>query len=285
MERWIVYLATGGFVVHLLLIALVRFFPALKVGVLGQLEGNFLQAVYTPFSFILFYEVILLVLAIPRSHTNSVGKQYEIISLIVIRRVFKDIGEVSDPATWIAQFEMASMVLIDMVAALVMFALVAIFQRLSQSVVHSKPESELAKFIALKKSVAMVLFVTLLFLALYHLCQWALETWALSMDQINEARNLDFFFFPEFFSFMIFTDVFLLITSLPFYDRYEYVIRNSGFVISTVLLRFSFSTPKPFDLAVSLIAIGYGVVVLGLFSYYKRVIRAAHGAHLGLKDS
>jgi len=267
MERWIVYLATGGFVVHLLLIALVRFFPALKVGVLGQLEGNFLQAVYTPFSFILFYEVILLVLAIPRSHTNSVGKQYEIISLIVIRRVFKDIGEVSDPATWIAQFEMASMVLIDMVAALVMFALVAIFQRLSQSVVHSKPESELAKFIALKKSVAMVLFVTLLFLALYHLCQWALETWALSMDQINEARNLDFFFFPEFFSFMIFTDVFLLITSLPFYDRYEYVIRNSGFVISTVLLRFSFSTPKPFDLAVSLIAIGYGVVVLGLFSY------------------
>ncbi|MFN9434370.1 MAG: hypothetical protein ACK6DC_05445, partial [Planctomycetota bacterium] len=62
MERWILYLATGGLVGHLLLIALVRFFPALKVGVLGQLEGNFLQAVYTPFSFILFYEVILLVL-------------------------------------------------------------------------------------------------------------------------------------------------------------------------------------------------------------------------------
>jgi len=44
----------------------------------------------------------------------------------------------------------------------------------------------------------------------------------------------------------------------------------------TGLLRFSFSTPKPYDLAVSLIAIGYGVAVLGLFSYYTRVIRAAH---------
>lgn len=277
MERWIVYLATGGFLLHLLLIALVRLVPALKVGVLEHLEGNFLQAVYTPFSFILFYEVILLVLAIPRSQTISIGKQYEIISLIVIRRVFKDIGEVRDPAEWIAQFEMASMVLIDMVAALVMFALVAIFQRLSQTVVQSKPESDVAKFIALKKAVATVMFVTLLSLAFYHLCQWSFETWALSTDRINEARNVDFFFFPEFFSFMIFADVFLLITSLPFYDRYEYVIRNSGFVISTVLLRFSFSTPKPFDLAVSLIAIGYGVAVLGLFSYYSRVIRSAHG--------
>ncbi len=270
-----VFLATGGFIIHLLLIALVRSVPALKVGALSQLEGNFLQAVYTPFSFILFYEVILLVLALPRSHTVSIGKQYEIISLIVIRRVFKDIGEVSDPAEWIAQFEMASMVLIDMVAALVMFALVALFHRLSQTVVPSKPETDVAKFIALKKAVAMVLFITLFFLAFYNVSQWAFEKWALVSDQVVEGTNLDFFFFPAFFGFMIFTDVFLLIASLPFYDRYEYVIRNSGFVISTVLLRFSFSTPKPVDLAVSLIAIGYGVAVLGLFSYYSRVIRPA----------
>jgi hypothetical protein len=275
MERWIVFLATGGFLFHLLLIALVRSFPALKVGVLSQLEGNFLQAVYFPFSFILFYEVILLVLAIPRSQTISIGKQYEIISLIVIRRVFKDIGEVDDPAKWITQFDMASMVLIDMVAALVMFALVALFQRLSQTVVPSKPESDLAKFIALKKAVAMVLFVTLFFLAFYNVSQWAFGKWALVSDQVSEGANLDFFFFPAFFGFMIFTDVFLLIASIPFYDRYEYVIRNSGFVISTVLIRFSFSTPKPFDLAVSLIAIVYGVCVLGLFSYYTRVIRPA----------
>ncbi len=46
--------------------------------------------------------------------------------------------------------------------------------------------------------------------------------------------------------FMIFTDVFLLIISLPLFERYEYLIHNAGFVISTVLLRFSLSTPKPY---------------------------------------
>jgi hypothetical protein len=39
--------------------------------------------------------------------------------------------------------------------------------------------------------------------------------------------------------------VFILIMSLAYYDRYEYVFRNAGFIISTVLLRVSLSTPKP----------------------------------------
>ncbi len=272
MEHWIVWLAAFGFVAHLILIALARSIPSLKAGVLGQLDVNFLHAVYTPFTFILFYEVILLVLAIPRSHTVSVGKQYEIISLIVIRRVFKDIGEFNDPAQWIAQTELASMVLMDMVAALLMFALVTLFRRISQTVVRSKPNSDLAAFLAVKKTVAVLLFFVLLLLAIYNVTQWAFETWAMSSGRIEAAKNLDFFFFPSFFEFMIFTDVFLLIASIPFYDRYEYVIRNSGFVISTVLLRFSLSTPKPYDLAVSLVAMVYGLGVLGVFSYYTRTM-------------
>jgi hypothetical protein len=272
MEHWIIWLAAFGFVAHLILIALARSIPSLKAGVLGQLDVNFLHAVYTPFTFILFYEVILLVLAIPRSHTVSVGKQYEIISLIVIRRVFKDIGEFNDPAQWIAQAELASMVLMDMVAALLMFALVTLFRRISQTVVRSKPNSDLAAFLAVKKTVAVLLFFVLLLLAIYNVTQWAFETWAMSSGRIEAAKNLDFFFFPSFFEFMIFTDVFLLIASIPFYDRYEYVIRNSGFVISTVLLRFSLSTPKPYDLAVSLVAMVYGLGVLGVFSYYTRTM-------------
>ena len=122
MERLIVWLAATGFVIHLMLIGLAQTVPRLRLGVLSQLDCNFLHAVYTPFSFILFYEVMLLVLALPRSHTSSMGKQYEIISLIVIRRVFKDIGEFSDPANLFAQTETAWMVLTDMLAALVMFA-------------------------------------------------------------------------------------------------------------------------------------------------------------------
>ena len=69
------------------------------------ISNNFLQAVYTPFSFILFYEVLLLVLALPKSLTTSICKQYEIISLIVVRRVFKDIGTFDDFGSWLTETE------------------------------------------------------------------------------------------------------------------------------------------------------------------------------------
>jgi hypothetical protein len=72
---------------------------------------------------------------------------------------------------------------------------------------------------------------------------------------------------------MIFTDVFLLIVSLAYYDRYEHVFRNAGFVISTVLLRVSLSTPKPYDVALSLIAMLYGLAVLGVFACFAAIER------------
>ncbi len=273
LEHWMVRVAATGFVVHLLLIALARTVPALNAGPLADLDRNFLHAVYTPFSFILFYEVLLLVLALPGSHTSAIGKQYEIVSLIVIRRVFKDIGEFRDPMTWLNQTDEALMVVTDMGAAVLMFLLVTAFRRVSLTVVHAPPHDRLEQFVAIKKSIAVLLCLVLLLLAAYSLAQWFVGVAGVSGVLAQEVENLDFFFFPTFFEFMIFTDVFLLIVSIPYYERYEYVIRNAGFVISTVLLRFSLSTPKPYDLAIGLVAMVYGLSVLGVFSYFNRLTR------------
>lgn len=262
--------AVIGFIVHLGLIALARSVPFLNSGLLADLDRNYLHAVYTPFSFILFYEVLMLVFALPKSHTSAIGMQYEILSLIVIRGVFKDIGEFSDPAAWLIQTEAAAMVMLDMVAALFMFLLVALFRRVSLTVVHAPPHHNLPQFIAIKKSVAVLLCVVLIILATVNLFHWASGIVAPHASSGGD-KDLDYFFFPAFFEFMIFTDILLLIVSIPFYERYEYVIRNSGFVISTVLVRCSLSTPKPYDLAVGLVAILYGLCVLAVFSYSTRV--------------
>ena len=271
LEKWVVRFATLGFLLHLLLIAVARSMPDPETGPLAGLDRNFLHAVYTPFSFILFYEVLLLVLALPRSHTSSIGKQYEIVSLIVIRGVFKDIGEFRDPVTWLSQWEAALTVLLDMVAAILMFLLVTGFRRVSQTVVHSQPHESLERFVAIKKSVAVLLCAVLIFLAVYNVLRWATGIISAPPGEVGSAMDMDLFFFPAFFEFMIFTDVFLLIVSIPFFQRYEYVIRNAGFVISTVLLRASLSTPKPYDLVIGLIAMIYGLSVLSVFSYFSRV--------------
>ena len=271
LEHWVVFLAAGGFVLHLVLIVMARTVPFLNFGLLADLDRNFLHAVYTPFSFILFYEVLLLVLALPRSHTRSIGKQYEIVSLIVIRGVFKDIGEFEDPMNWMNQIDEATMVLMDMVAAAMMFLLIACFRRVNMTVFNMVSHDELAKFVAIKKSIAVLLCVVLLILAAFNLVQWTAGVAGWEGRWGTSVKDLDFFFFPVFFEFMIFTDVFLLIVSIPFFERYEYVIRNAGFVISTVLLRFSLTTPKPYDLGVAIVAMLYGLCVLGVFSMFTHI--------------
>ena len=87
--------------------------------------------------------------------------------------------------------------------------------------------------------------------------------------------DLDQFFFPAFFEFMIFTDVLLLIISIRFYDRYEYLFRNSGFIISTVLLRVSLSTSKPWDVVIALVAIVYGLGLISIFVWFTRMNQGA----------
>ena len=89
-EKIILSIAIASFVIHLILILLVQ----LKlIHLESSLFDSPIAAIYTPFSFILLYEVYLVIYYLPRSITTYIGKQYEIITLIVIRRLFKDLSE------------------------------------------------------------------------------------------------------------------------------------------------------------------------------------------------
>ena len=272
LDTCVVSLAAAGFLGHLLLVAVVNMLPEFPQTIFEGLDRSLLHAVYTPFSIILFYEVILLVFALADSHTGEVAKQYQIVSLIVVRRVFKDIGSFESFEHWLTETEAVKAVLTDMGGAVLMFVLVTIFTLLRRTIPKVAIQRDLVSFIELKKAVAVLLLVVLAGLALLNLAVWlrVLPVSLLGLTQIPE--NVDLFFFPLFFEFMIFTDVFILIVSLAYYDRYEYVFRNAGFVISTVLLRVSLSTPKPYDIGVALIAMAYGVCVLAVFGWFSSIV-------------
>ena len=272
LDTCVVSLAAVGFLGHLLLVAVVNMLPEIPQTIFEGLDRSLLHAVYTPFSIILFYEVILLVFALADSHTGEVAKQYQIVSLIVVRRVFKDIGSFESFEHWLTETEAVKAVLTDMGGAVLMFVLVTIFTLLRRTIPKVAVQRDLVGFIELKKAVAVLLLVVLSGLALLNLAVWlrVLPVSLLGLTQIPE--NVDLFFFPLFFEFMIFTDVFILIVSLAYYDRYEYVFRNAGFVISTVLLRVSLSTPKPYDIGVALIAMAYGVCVLAVFGWFSSIV-------------
>ncbi len=270
-ERIIVAGAALGFLVHLAVIGAARLLPDLPRTLFAGLDESPLHAVYTPFSVILFYEVVLLVFTLAASHTGEIAKQYQIVSLIVVRRVFKDIGSFSELENWLAEPEAVKAVLLDMAGAVLMFLIVTGFTLLRHVMPKTAIHRDLQGFIQLKKAVAVLLLVVLAALATINLASWLGLITALPGALAPPPADADLFFFPRFFEFMIFTDVFLLIVSLAYYDRYEHVFRNAGFVISTVLLRVSLSTPKPYDLLLALTAMLYGLAVLGVFNCFSAI--------------
>ena len=98
-ERVILWIALISFIIHLLLIGLIHF-NIITVHEPSNLLKNPIAAIYTPFSFVLVYEVYLLVYYLPKSISTYISKQYEIIALIIIRRLFKDLSDLSLTFDW-----------------------------------------------------------------------------------------------------------------------------------------------------------------------------------------
>ena len=122
------YLASVGFVIHLSLIFLNNYNLVDLSIINSNLLSNPISALYTPFSFILVYEAFLLIYYIPRSFTTAVGKQYEIISLIVIRKIFGDIPLIDLNENWIENSDNLQLIY-DLLGILIIFFLIYLFRK------------------------------------------------------------------------------------------------------------------------------------------------------------
>ena len=264
-EKYILYLASLGFVIHLSII-LLNNYNLIELSVVGtNLFSNPISALYTPFSFILVYEAFLLIYYIPRSFTTAVGKQYQIMSLIVIRKIFKDIPLVDLNANWIENSNNQQLVF-DLVGVLMIFFLIYLF-KITKEKLPIKPVSDkLDRFIASKKLVSIVLLPTL-----FAICIMSFVNW-FSGVFIEETfdENLNNLFFNEFFTILILADVFILLLSFQYTERYSQLIRNTGFIISTILLRLSFSVSGLTSILLIISGIIFGLLILLIYNAIEK---------------
>ena len=214
-----------------------------------QIDSTFMTnpifAIYTPFSFILIYEVYLLIYYLPKSITIYIGKQYEIITLIVIRRIFKDISNLELTSQWFSN-KYDLQFTYDSITALLLFLLIYLFYKNSPTKKTGKTtdvstlRKSVKRFVMLKRSIAILLIPILFTLGSITFIHWtyAFITSQESFDAL--FKNINAVFFDDFFSMLIIVDVLLLLASFFYSDRFHKIIRNSGFMISTILIKLSF---------------------------------------------
>ena len=264
-EKIILVSATLGFIVHLILILLnnngyidLSFFQ-------DRLFVNPISAIYTPFSFILVYEAYLLIYFLPRSFTTSIAKQFEIMSLILIRKIFKDIPNVNLEDNWLNN-ENNLQLIYDLSGVLIVFFLIYLFKKLKEGLPKLPVHQNLDRFIGYKKLISLFLLPTLTLLCVFSFIDWYNFTFL----GIGTSSNIDFLFFVDFFTILILVDVFILLISFQYTERYSQLIRNTGFIISTILLRLSFSAVGLTSLLLLVSGIIFGLIILLIYNNWEK---------------
>jgi hypothetical protein len=271
-EKFILAIAIGSFLVHLGLIFLVNN-GIISLNASSDLLKNPIAAIYTPFSFILVYEVYLLVYYLPKSITIYISKQYEIITLIIIRRLFKDLSSVSLSSDWF-KIKYDLQFTYDLIASVLLFFLIYLFYRQSRKINKTGKGSEiptegLMRFIRIKKILATSLVPVLIFVAVYSFINWLLSVMNPLTGPDISFININNIFFEQFFTVLIIADVILLLLSFYHTSEFHKVIRNSGFIISTILIRLSFSVSGLLNTLLIVSAILFGLLILTIHNKFE----------------
>jgi hypothetical protein len=242
-EKLILVIAIISFLIHLLLIYLVDF-GVIRTQSDTPLLKNPIAAIYTPFSFILIYEVYLLIYYLSKSITIYITKQYEIITLIIIRRSFKDLSNLKLSSNW---FEIKDdlQFTYDIVASVILFYLIYLFYEQSRKMYKIQSadkvlSTNVATFINLKKAIATCLVPILFLLAAYSLISWLNHTFFDINETNSTLKSVNNVFFDEFFTILIIVDVVLLL--LSFFRTDEFSQSYSQFR----LYNFYYSNPLIF---------------------------------------
>ena len=236
------------------------FFLGLIISVLSQFsffgleKHSLFLSIELAFTVLLIFEVLGLVLVLPKSVSSSVGKQFEILSIILLRSAFKEFGEVKPPITWeYFQDPAFYYVFADAFGALIIFAIIGVYYRIQKHERITSTDEEQRKFINFKKVIASFLLIVFVVIGILDI---------LDLVQSQHFHSS----FNTFYLFLIFADVLILLYSIRFSDKYVYLFRYSSFTFSTILIRFALSADQVINVIIGIIS---GLFVVGLSYLYN----------------
>jgi len=255
-----IVLAVVGFFVHIAFWALNSTGMISITGEASELVSSPLSSLYTPFSILLVYEVYQLTRTIPDSFSSSVGKQYEIATLLVVRDILKRLSEVESSEDWEISSDLGFL-LVECAAFLALFYTSLTYFRISEKSTKSGEMSgDIAVFVEAKRLVANFMLIVFLITAAYSFVTW------IASVQDGGGSVSRVIFFLDFFTFLILADILILLISYWFYTDFGNLARNTGFVLSTVIIRVAISSEGVSAMVLFTLSGLLGIAILRMFA-------------------
>jgi len=212
-----------------------------------------LAAIEQAFNLLLALEVVSLILSLSHSVTKSVGKQFEILSLILLRDTFKEFSRFNEPLSWVEIAPSLGSILASSVGALLIFVVLGFFYQAQRSHPLTADEKVRSHFILAKKMIALLLLVSFAGICLVDL--WGYFAFGLQENA-----------FASFYTLLVFSDVLVVLISLRYSAQYQVSFRNSGYAVATVLIRLALIAPTTLG---AIIGVGTTLFALGISLAYN----------------
>lgn len=222
---------------------------------------NHFYAVNVAFTLVLITEVVSMILVLPKSFSRSVGKQFEILALILLRNSFKELIYIGEPVELAKHLDPFLRIMSDGAGAMAVFVLLAIYRKLPSTKETVRNGPALYTFVVTKKVLSLLLL--LVFLSLGGFNAWLLFS---GQELIP--------FFKVFYTVLIFSDIFVVLIAQRFMPTFDAIFRNSGLALSTLFIRLALSAPPYYNALLGVLAAGFAVCLTLSHNLYNRQKRS-----------
>ncbi|MEL6345544.1 MAG: hypothetical protein AAFV53_20715 [Myxococcota bacterium] len=220
----------------------------------GDKPPSHFYALEMAFTILLVVEVIDLIFAFADSIASAAGRQFQVLSLILLRQTFKELKGFQEPLIWEEVREVLPWIVSDALGALLIFIVLGQFYRMQRHQRELKNEDDHQTFIELKKVIALGLLFG-----------------AIGTGAVNLAAEFGYGehqpFFEGLYTAMIFIDVLIVLISIRFASAYRVLFRYFGFAAATLMLRLALSAPRMVDAALGVGAILFCVALTWAYHF------------------
>lgn len=213
------------------------------------IPDNHFFAIQAAFTVVLILEMISLVFTLPCSFSRSVGKQFEILSLILLRNAFKELAHFPEPVSFSGNEMEVLYILSSGFGALIIFGLLGYYYHLQAKDTDDRMKpNDLFSFVAAKKGIALLLLLVFIYMGL--------KSGYMALRGIDHSD-----FFHDFYTLLILTDILVVLISQCFHPSFYTVFRNSGFALSTLLIRLALAAPPFYDALLGIAAALFSILL------------------------
>lgn len=231
----------------------------IDIGLFNSYFKNPFFSIEIVFTMLLITELFGLIFMLPKSVARSVGKQFELLSLIFLRDAFKEFSHIGAGFNWLSMKEPFINMMVYGFGAMAIFIILGFTYKLQKHIKLTNTEDGQMQFIRLKKLLALLLLLAFAVIGFIDI-----KTLIQTGTYLHSFKN--------FYTALIFSDIIIVLIALRYTLNYYKIFRYSAFVLATILIRISFSAPIHYDVMIGLVASLFIFLLTLSYNYFSKKI-------------